>query len=96
MPLSPAITDELHRIYLPLVEALFPHYRVGGFNPGFVLIPREDYNGHGHFTLPFNAVRSLSRSTLIERSHIADNASRGDKLSRLTQKVLDSAGPFEV
>lgn len=46
--------------YIPFLESLFPSYRVGGFDPGFLLIPREGYDGHNAFILPVNAAIDLA------------------------------------
>ncbi len=65
--MSPNAQDELHRAYIPLLEALFPDYRVGGFSPGFLMLPRDNYNGHGSFNLPLDAARNLRYTSSLDK-----------------------------
>lgn len=44
--------------YIPVLESLFPDYRVAGLDPGFLFFSRNE-RFHDSFTLPYRAGKAL-------------------------------------
>jgi hypothetical protein len=67
MPTGPHIQNELYCTWVPQLEKLFPGYHVGGYNPGYVMIPEHAESEGGVFVLPLKAAYALLGLTKPEK-----------------------------